>query len=85
MAVVVAWTGPWSPLPRIVAFATSITAQGSLGIPVKIAFAWAPFIAGTAALVAWLLILGYLLPFGRQVTGLGRSSWLGAPAEQVPR
>jgi lactate permease len=67
VAVVVAWTGPWSPLPRIVAFATSVTAQGSLGTPVKISFAWAPFVAGTAALIAWLLILGYLLPFGRQI------------------
>jgi lactate permease len=67
VAVVVAWTGPWSPLPRYVPFKLSVVAEGSLGTPVTIAFSWAPFVAGTATLTAWLLILAYLRPSRRQL------------------
>ena len=70
VAVVVAWTGPWSPLPRFVPFKLSVAAQGSLGTPVAVTFSWAPFVAGTATLTAWLLITAYLRPSRRQ---LGRS------------
>jgi lactate permease len=67
VAVVVAWTGPWSPLPRYVPFKLSVVAEGSLGTPVTIAFSWAPFVAGTATFTAWLLILAYLRPSRRQL------------------
>jgi lactate permease len=75
VVVVVAWTGPWSPLPRFVPFTAAVTAQGSLGTPVRVAFAWAPFVAGTAAMVAWLLILGYLLPYRRQIAEAFRATF----------
>jgi lactate permease len=75
VAVVVAWTGPWSPLPRFVPYTAAVSAQGSLGTPVRVAFAWAPFVAGTAALVAWLLILGYLLPYRRQIAEAFRATF----------
>jgi lactate permease len=74
VGVVVAWTGPWSPLPRFVPFTFAVTANGSLGTPVRVAFSWAPFVAGTAALVAWLLILGYLLPYRSQIAAAFRAT-----------
>lgn len=75
VAVVMAWTGPWSPLPRLVALKLSVVAQGSLGTPVTIAFSWAPFAAGTATLTAWLLILAYLRPSRRQLGRAFRSAF----------
>ena len=74
VAVVVAWTGPWSPLPRFVPFKLSVAAQGSLGTPVAVTFSWAPFVAGTATLTAWLLILAYLRPSRRQLGRAFRSA-----------
>jgi lactate permease len=74
VAVVMAWTGPWSPLPRLVALKLSVVAQGSLGKPVTIAFSWAPFAAGTATLTAWLLILAYLRPSRRQLARTFRAA-----------
>ncbi|NKQ52499.1 L-lactate permease [Amycolatopsis sp. K13G38] len=63
VAVVVAWTGPWSPLPDYKLFAPKVSALSSLtGKPVSISFTFAPFIAGTAILVSWLLICLYLRP-----------------------
>ncbi|HWD03331.1 MAG TPA: L-lactate permease [Amycolatopsis sp.] len=63
VAVVVAWTGPWSPLPDFKAFAPKISAVSSLtGKAVSVSWTFAPFVAGTAILVSWLLISGYLRP-----------------------
>ena len=75
VAVVVAWTGPWSPLPRFVPFKLSVAAQGSLGTPVTITFSWAPFVAGTATLTAWLLILAWLRPSRRQLARTFRAAF----------
>jgi lactate permease len=74
VAVVMAWTGPWSPLPRYVPLKLSVAAQGSLGAPVVVTFSWAPFVAGTATLTAWLLISAYLRPSRRQLTAIFRSA-----------
>jgi lactate permease len=62
IAVVLAWTGPWSPLPGITAFSLKVTAAGSLGGTVSASFAWTPFVAGTAIMVAWAGICAYLRP-----------------------
>ncbi len=68
VAVVVAWTGPWSPLPGYAPFAPAVQAIGSLdGKAASSAFKWAPFVAGTAILVSWLLIAAYLRPNRRQL------------------
>jgi lactate permease len=79
VVVMIAWTGPWSTLPRFVPFRLSVTADGSLGRPVAVTFSWAPFAAGTAALLVWLLVLVYLLPFGHQIRAAvrdtGRQMW----------
>jgi lactate permease len=76
VAVVVAWTGPWSPLPNYTPFAPAVTAIGSLDMkPASSVFKWSPFIAGTAILVSWLLIAAYLRPNRRQVAQVFRDTF----------
>jgi lactate permease len=68
VVVVVLWTGPWSPLPNWAPFAPAVKAIGSLDHKAtSVSFKWAPFVAGTAILVAWLLVLAYLRPTGEQL------------------
>jgi len=67
IGVVVAWTGPWSPLTGYVPFEPKVTAAGSLGGAVESSWKFAPFVAGTAILASWLLILLVLRPGGRQL------------------
>jgi lactate permease len=63
VAVVVVWTGPWSPLPGYTPWAPAVKAISSLDYKVtSVSFKWAPFVAGTAILVAWLLVLAFLRP-----------------------
>jgi lactate permease len=63
IVVVVAWTGPWSKLPSFVPFAPTINALSSLDHTASATvFKFAPFVAGTAILVSWLLIVAYLRP-----------------------
>jgi len=68
VGVVVAWTGPWSPLPKYTPFAPKISAVSSLThASVSTSWKFAPFVAGTAILVSWLLIAAYLRPNRRQL------------------
>lgn len=63
VVVVVAWTGPWSSLPKFIPFAPKVTAMSSLAhATVTTTWKFAPFVAGTAILVCWLLIMAYLRP-----------------------
>ncbi|MBB5497756.1 L-lactate permease [Paraburkholderia sp. MM5384-R2] len=57
IVVVVLWTGPWSPLPKIVWFKFAVTAGSSIrqGAEVGAVFAFSPFIGGTAIFAAWLI------------------------------
>ncbi|MGH3632098.1 MAG: L-lactate permease, partial [Sciscionella sp.] len=76
IVVVVAWTGPWSVLPKYVPFKPTVTAMSSLTHE-AVATEWkfAPFVAGTAILVCWLLIMAYLRPNRRQLGGAFRDTW----------
>ncbi|GDY33352.1 L-lactate permease [Gandjariella thermophila] len=68
VVVVVAWTGPWSPLPKYTPFAPAVKALSSLShAAVSTSWKFAPFVAGTAILVSWLLIAAYLRPNGEQL------------------
>ncbi len=68
IAVVVAWTNPNSPLPGYVAFDLSVTAVSSLShAAAPLLFEFKPFIAGTAILVSWILIVFYLRPSAEQL------------------
>ncbi len=69
VVVVVLWTGPWSPLPgyRPVSFAVKAISSISHKTT-SVAFAYAPFIAGTAILASWLVMLLFIRP-GAAVLG----------------
>lgn len=68
VVVVVAWTGPWSPLPKWVPFAPAVSAVGSLtGKPVNVAWSFAPFVAGTAILVSAVIVAAVLRPTRAQI------------------
>jgi L-lactate transport len=68
IAVVVAWTGPWSKLPTYSLTKHSVTALSSItGKPVVSLFNFTPFIAGTAILSAWVVMLLLLRPSGAQL------------------
>ncbi|HTF47720.1 MAG TPA: L-lactate permease [Pseudonocardia sp.] len=76
VAVVVAWTGPWSPLPGYAPFAPAVQAISSLDHKAaSVSFKWAPFVAGTAILVAWLFVLTFLRPTGRQLAQTFRNTF----------
>lgn len=80
VVVVVAWTGPWSPLPHWAPFAPAVHAIGSLSPKtVSVSWSFAPFVAGTAILVSWLLVLAYLRPdrhqLARALRGTFRQTW----------
>jgi lactate permease len=57
IAVVVAWTGPWSDLPKTVWWQASVSAQDAIeGRPVAVAFKFTPWSGGSAILAAWVIV-----------------------------
>ncbi len=71
LIVVAAWTGPWSPLPKISWFKAQAVACSALATScpekgnVSAVFNFAPFVGGSAILVAWALVAALLLGLGR--------------------
>jgi lactate permease len=57
IVVVVAWTGPWSDLPKQVWWQASVSAQDAIeNHPVAVAFKFTPWSGGTAILVSWVIV-----------------------------
>lgn len=76
IVVVVAWTGPWSPLPKFTPFSPKVQALSSLSHKASsVSFSFAPFVAGTAILVSWLLIAAYLRPTLAQIKKVFRNTF----------
>lgn len=80
VAVVTAWTGPWSSLPKYVPYGPAVEAVGSLTHKaVKVSWAFAPWVAGTAILVCWILVVAFLRPSPTQLRDafrtIGRQMW----------
>jgi lactate permease len=75
--IVVLWTGPWSPLPKLSLFTTSVTALPSIGTgkPVAAAFNFTPFIAGSAILASWIVVSLILRINGRQLAQVFRTTF----------
>ena len=57
IAVVVAWTGPWSHLPSIVLLHYAVAANSAItpGASISAIFNWTPFVGGTAILASWII------------------------------
>lgn len=77
VAIVVLWTGPWSPLPKIVPFKASVDALSSItaGKTVSAIFAWAPFVGGSAICASWIVIALLLRTSGAQLGEIFRRTW----------
>jgi lactate permease len=76
IVVVVAWTGPWSSLSKYEPFKPAVKAVSSLTHQVsKTSFEFSPFVAGTAILVSWLLVLAFLRPNGAQLKQVFRDTF----------
>jgi lactate permease len=68
LIVVAAWTGPWSPLPKVSWYLTKVVALApALGPEAKITaqFNFAPWIGGSAILASWILVAILLLAMGK--------------------
>src|SRR5581483_9062250 len=72
LAVVAAWTGPWSPLPKISWFKTSAVACSSLAATcdpakpdVSAVFNFAPYVGGSAILASWIIVAVLLVAMGK--------------------
>src|ERR1700724_2138211 len=71
LLVVAAWTGPWSPLPKVSWFKTQAIACSALASTcpakgnVSAVFNFAPYIGGTAILVSWILVALLLTAMGK--------------------
>src|SRR5258708_827270 len=72
LIVVAAWTGPWSPLPKITWFSAKAVACSATAVAcsaakndVSAVFRFAPYIGGTAILASWVLVAALLLAMGK--------------------
>ncbi len=75
--VVVAWTGPWSPLPRISLFLVKVSARSSVsqGREIAAAFNFTPFVGGTAILASWAIVALLLRLSAAQLGEVWRRTW----------
>ena len=71
LVVVAAWTGPWSPLPKVSWFKVQAVGCSALAATcpakgnVTAVFNFAPYIGGSAILVSWLIVAVLLLASGK--------------------
>jgi lactate permease len=77
IAVVVAWTGPWSQLPKIILLHLGVTASSAITPDAKISavFNWTPFVAGTAILVSWIITAVVLRTSPKQIGETFAKTW----------
>ena len=70
IAVVVAWTGPWSHLPAISLYKAQVSAVSSITHkPISSLFNFNPFSGGTSILVSWVIIAPDPAPERRGASG----------------
>jgi lactate permease len=71
LIVVAAWTGPWSPLPKISWFSAKAVACSAAAATcaakgdVSAVFKFAPYVGGTAILASWIIVTALLLSMGK--------------------
>jgi lactate permease len=77
VAVVVAWTGPWSSLPSFVVLRYVVTANSAItpGATISAVFNWTPFVGGSAILVSWIITAVVLRVSMKQVGEILARTW----------
>ena len=77
IAVVVAWTGPWSKLPGIIGLHLEVAATSGLpgGAPIRAIFNWTPFVGGTAILASWIITVIVLRVNFVQIRAIFAKTW----------
>jgi lactate permease len=77
VVVVVAWTGPWSKIPGIIAAHFQVSAASSItqGATIAAVFNWTPFVGGSAILVSWIIVALMLRVNGSQLAEIWKKTW----------
>ena len=77
VAVLVAWTGPWSALPGINWLHLAVTAQSSVveNATITAAFDFRPFIGGSAVMVSWAITALVLRVTAEQLVEILKKTW----------
>src|SRR6516164_8320702 len=77
IVVVVAWTGPWSKLPAIIALHYQVNASSSVapGATIAAIFNWTPFVGGSAILVSWIVVALLTKVNGKQLAEIFAKTW----------
>jgi lactate permease len=77
VAVVVAWTGPWSHLPSIRLLHLEVDASSSItaGAKITAVFNWTPYVAGTAILASWIIVTLLLRVSLAQIGAIFAKTW----------
>jgi lactate permease len=77
VAVVVAWTGPWSTLPAINWLHAGVVANSSVteGATIAAAFDFKPAVGGTAILASWIIIALLLGLDREQLAAVWKKTW----------
>ena len=66
VVVVAAWTGPWSPLPKVSWFLAKVAATvPDTKATITAAFNFTPWVGGTAILASWLIVAALLALAGK--------------------
>ena len=77
VAVVIAWTGPWSRLPAIIALHLQVSAASAItpGATIAAVFNWTPFVGGSAILVSWVIVALLLRIDRSQLAQIWNKTW----------
>jgi lactate permease len=77
VAVVVAWTGPWSSIPAINWYHGAVSASSSIteGAKIAAAFDFKPGVGGTAILVSWIIVALLMRINGSQLADIFKKTW----------
>ena len=75
--VVVAWTGPWSNLPKVILYHAAVAANSAItpGAKISAVFNWTPFVGGTAILASWIIIAILLRVKFSQIGEIFAKTW----------
>ena len=77
VVVVVAWTGPWSPLPGVNWLHLAVSAASSLtpGATIATAFDFKPFVGGSAILASWIVVVLLMRVSMSDIRGIFAKTW----------